>query len=93
MINRFISFLCLCLGLTLTAVAQTWTAPLVPGESLEDLKSTDVVYIYNVEADAFVMYGMTSNARACAARLTNGDYTASIPNQSTVIASDGKVRM
>lgn len=91
--NRFIYFLCLCLGTSLAAVAQTWTAPLVPGESLDGLKSTDVVYIYNVEADAFVMYGMTSNAQACAARLTNGDYTASIPNQSTVIASDGKVRM
>jgi len=77
----------------MTSVAQTWTAPQVPGESIEDLKSSDVVYIYNVEADAFVMYGMTSNAQACAARLTNGDYTASIPNQSTVIASDGKVRM
>ena len=91
--NRFIVFLGLCLGISLAAVAQTWTAPQVPGESLEDLKSSDVVYIYNVDADAFVMYGMTSNAQACAARLTNGDYTASIPNQSTVIASDGKVRM
>ena len=91
--SRFIYFLCLCLGTSLAAVAQTWTAPQVPGESLDGLKSTDVVYVYNVEADAFVMYGMTSNAQACAARLTNGDYTASIPNQSTVIASDGKVRM
>ena len=93
MMNRCIYFLCLCLGTSLAAVAQTWTAPQVPGESLDGLKSTDVVYVYNVEADAFVMYGMTSNAQACAARLTNGDYTASIPNQSTVIASDGKVRM
>ena len=91
--NRFIVFLGLCLGISLAAVAQTWTAPQVPGESLEDLKSTDVVYIYNVDADAFVMYGMTSNAQACAARLTNGDYAASVPNQSSVVASDGKVRM
>lgn len=75
------------------ACAQTWTEPQVPAESLDGLKSSDVVYIYNVDADAFVMYGMTSNAQACSARLTNGDYAVSIPNQSSVMASDGKVRM
>lgn len=91
--NRLIAFLCLCLGVSLTSVAQTWTAPQVPGENPDDLKSTDVVYIYNVEADAFVMYGMTSNNEACAARLTNGDYTASIPNQSYVMASSGSLKM
>ena len=91
--NRFFSLLCLCWGMALTAVAQTWTEPQLPGENPDDLKSTDVVYIYNVEADAFVMYGMTSNTQACAARLTNGDYTASIPNQSHVIASSGRLRM
>ena len=91
--NRFITFLCLCLGVSFTSVAQTWTAPQVPGENPDDLKSTDVVYVYNVEADAFVMYGMSSNNEACAARLTNGDYTASIPNQSYVMASSGSLRM
>lgn len=38
--------------------AQVWTAPAVPGEDLTALKSTDIVYVYNVEADAFLMYGI-----------------------------------
>lgn len=76
-----------------SANAQVWTEPTVPGEDLNDLKSSEIVYLYNVKADAFVMYGMASNNQACAARLTNGDYTATIPNQSYVFVSDGKVRI
>ena len=76
------------------AVQAQWTAPVVPGDDLGTLNSTDIVYIYNVEADAFVMYGMTSNTQACAARLTNGDYAATIPNQSYVFSTeDGRLRM
>ena len=83
-----------CLVAAMAVQAQVWTAPAVPGEDLTTLKSTDIVYVYNVEADAFVMYGMTSNTQACAARLTNGDYTASIPNQSYVFSTtDGRLRM
>ena len=83
-----------CLVAAMAVQAQVWTAPEVPGEDLSTLKQTDIVYIYNVEADAFVMYGMTSNTQACAARLTNGDYTASIPNQSYVFSTtDGRLRM
>lgn len=83
-----------CLMAAMAVQAQVWTAPAVPGEDLSTLKQTDIVYVYNVEADAFVMYGMTSNTQACAARLTNGDYTATIPNQSYVFATeDGRLRM
>ena len=77
----------LCLVITLVAHAQEWTAPVVPGEDVTALKSTDVVYVYNVKADAFVTYGMASNNQACATRLTNGDYAISIPQQSTVTYS------
>mgnify|MGYP003296364351 CR=1 FL=1 len=35
--------------------AQVWTAPAVPGEDLSTLKQTDIVYVYNVEADAFII--------------------------------------
>ncbi|MBR3983327.1 MAG: hypothetical protein IKJ92_00010 [Bacteroidaceae bacterium] len=83
-----------CLVAAMAVQAQVWTAPAVPGEDLSTLKQTDIVYVYNVEADAFLMYGMTSNTQACAARLTNGDYTASIPNQSYVFSTtDGRLRM
>ncbi|MBQ2003314.1 MAG: hypothetical protein II240_08480, partial [Bacteroidaceae bacterium] len=67
-------------GSALAMVAQTWTEPAVPGEDLTTLKSSEIVYFYNVDADAFLMYGMTSNNQACAARLTNGDYNSTIPN-------------
>ena len=91
--NKKSLFLGWCLVAALAVQAQ-WTAPVVPGEDLGTLNSTDIVYIYNVEADAFVMYGMTSNTQACAARLTNGDYTASTPNQSYVFSTtDGRLRM
>ena len=83
-----------CLVAALAVQAQVWTAPAVPGEDLTALGSSEIVYVYNVEADAFLMYGMTSNTQACAARLTNGDYTASIPNQSYVFSTtDGRLRM
>lgn len=91
--KRFTLILCLWAGTFLMAGAQTWTAPQVPGESLDGLRSSDIVYVYNVEADAFAMYGMTSNTQVCATRLTNGDVKASTPQQSYVFVADGKIRM
>ncbi len=82
-----------CLVAALAAQAQVWTAPAVPGEDPGALKSTDIVYVYNVDADAFVMYGMTSNNEAIAARLTNGDYATTVPNQHYVFAADGQLRL
>ena len=80
-------------GSALAMVAQTWTEPAVPGEDLTTLKSSEIIYFYNVDADAFLMYGMTSNNQACAARLTNGDYNSTIPNQSYAFVADGKVKV
>lgn len=80
-------------GSALAMVAQTWAEPAVPGEDLTTLKSSEIVYFYNVDADAFLMYGMTSNNQACAARLTNGDYNSTIPNQSYAFVADGKVKV
>ena len=79
--------------LVMTAVAQTWTEPQVPAESLDGLKSSDVVYFYNVEADAFLINGMTWGTNACATRLTNGDAAASDPQRCYAFVGDGKVRV
>jgi len=87
----------LLLGWCLLAVfamqAQVWTEPVVPGEDPSTLKSSDIVYLYNVQADAFAMYGMTSNNQACATRLTNGDYAVSTPQQHYVFVDEGMVRL
>ena len=76
-----------------TMQAQTWTAPQVPGESLDDLSSSEVVYFYNVEADAFLINGMTWGTNACATRLTNGDAKESDPQRCYAFADNGKVRV
>ena len=55
-------------ALSLTVQAQEWKAPQVPSEDLSSLKSTTTVYLYNVEADAFVTNGMDWNTNACATR-------------------------
>lgn len=78
---------------TFFAQAQTWTEPSVPGEDLNSLKSTEAIYFYNVEADAFVLNGMTSNSQACATRLTNGDYAATTPNRFNIYVTNGKVQV
>ena len=59
-------------ALSLTVQAQEWKAPQVPSEDLSSLKSTTTVYLYNVEADAFVTNGMDWNTNACATRLNKG---------------------
>ena len=85
-------------GLLLSAFtvvsAQVWEAPAVPAEDLSTVKSVTVGYLLNVEADAFVVNGMTSNVQACATRLTNGDTRESTPHRCTAkVASDGTVRI
>ena len=66
------------------ASAQTWEAPRVPGADLNNVKTSDVGYLYNVETDAFLINGMTWNTNACATRLTNGDQAVSEPQQCTL---------
>ena len=85
-------------GLLLSAFtvvsAQVWEAPAVPAEDLSTVKSVTVGYLLNVEADAFIVNGMTSNVQACATRLTNGDTRESTPHRCTaMVASDGTVRI
>jgi hypothetical protein len=73
--------------------AQVWEAPAVPAEDISTLKSVTTGYLLNVEADAFVVNGMTSNVQACATRLTNGDTQESTPHRCTaMVGSDGTVR-
>lgn len=68
----------------MTAGAQTWEAPAVPGTDLSSTAASTVGYLYNVETDAFLINGMTWNTNACATRLTNGDRAVSEPQQCTV---------
>lgn len=77
----------------LAVVAQTWAEPQVPGENLDELPSSEVVYFYNVEADAFLINGMTWGTNACATRLTNGDAAESDPQRCYAFAADDKVRV
>ena len=77
----------LCLAIAFMAQAQQWTAPVLPAEDVSVLDDSEVVYIYNVKADAFIMYGLAGNNQACATRLTNGDYAISIPQQTYVTYS------
>lgn len=73
--------------LSLTVQAQEWKAPQVPGEDLSSLNSTTTVYLYNVDADAFVTNGMDWNTNACATRLNNSDTKASEPHRAYAIVS------
>ena len=79
------------LSLSISLSAQTWTAPQVPGADLSTLKSTDVVYLYNVEADVFAINGMDWNTNACTTRLTNGDTKISEPQQCYAIVNGSNV--
>lgn len=83
--------LCITLFMTLSALAQEWAAPQVPGEDLSSLSSTTTVYFYNVEADAFVINGMDWNTNACATRLNNGDTKISEPHRCYAIRSGSNV--
>ena len=85
--------LCLALLGKATLWAQAWTAPEIPAESLDNLKSTETVYFYNVKADAFAINGMEWNTNACATRLTNGDKSVSEVQRCHAFVGNGKVRV
>ena len=93
MIKRILFLITFVVTMFASMRAQMWTAPQVPAEDLVNLKSTTVGYLWNVEADAFLVNGMTSNVQACATRLTNGDVAVSTPHRCTVmVGSDSTLR-
>ena len=93
MSKRIIFLTVFVVALFATMHAQVWTAPEVPAEDLSTVKSATVGYLLNVDADAFVVNGMTSNVQACATRLTNGDMKESTPHRCTAsVGTDGTVR-
>ncbi len=93
MSKRIIFLTVFAVALFATMHAQVWTAPEVPAEDLSTVKSATVGYLLNVDADAFVVNGMTSNVQACATRLTNGDTKESTPHRCTAsVGTDGTVR-
>ncbi|MCR5315925.1 MAG: hypothetical protein K6E52_08535 [Bacteroidaceae bacterium] len=93
MSKRIIFLTVFVVALFATMHAQVWTAPVVPAEDLSTVKSATVGYLLNVDADAFVVNGMTSNVQACATRLTNGDTKESTPHRCTAsVGTDGTVR-
>ena len=78
-------FLLLCALLTTvgTWAQGTWNAPEVPGVNPLDNANVDL-YLYNIEADAFVNSGMNWGTQAIATRLQNGDAAASVRHQLQV---------
>lgn len=78
---------------TLCLYAQTWNEPAVPGKDLNTLTSDEIVYFYNVDADAFVINGMTWNTQACATRLVNGDRKVAEAQQAFAFVQNGKVKI
>ena len=84
----------LCVVGALSVSAQgTWTKPAVPGVNLATWNNSSKVYIYNVEADAFVAAGMNWNTNAISTRLTNGDAAESTPHSASVTVSGANVKM
>lgn len=59
--------------------------PTVPGVDVTKVGNSETLYIYNVEADAFVTYGMNWNTNAIATRLCDGDYSISTRHQCKVM--------
>jgi len=84
----------LLLSALIESHAQVWEVPQVPAEDIAQVTKSTVGYLWNVEADAFVVNGMTSNVQACATRLTNGDVAVSTPHRCTVmVGNDTTVRI
>ena len=52
---------------------SAWAPPVVPGKDLTQITASENVYLYNVDADAFVTYGMSWNTQTVAQRLPKGD--------------------
>ena len=90
--NRLL-MLCASFLISLGVCAQSWTEPRLPSENLESLSSSEIVYFYNVEADAFLINGMDWNTNACATRLVDGDMKASEAQQCHAYVGGGKVRI
>ena len=93
MMKRIIFLTAFVVAMFATMHAQVWEAPAVPAEDISQVTKSTVGYLWNVEADAFVVNGMTSNVQACATRLTNGDVAVSTPHRCTVlVGNDTTVR-
>ena len=72
---------------------DSWPMPTVPGKALGSITSSEAVYLYNVDADAFVTYGMDWNAQAVAQRLTKGDCSTDGRFRMKVTKVGNKVRL
>ena len=55
---------------------NAWSKPVLPSKSLAEISATEVLYLYNVDADAFVTYGMSWNTQSVAQRLAKGGLEA-----------------
>ena len=52
---------------------HAWPEPVLPSKTIAEISSAEVLYLYNVDADAFVTYGMSWNTQSVAQRLAKGD--------------------
>lgn len=68
-----------------------WLQPVVPGKNLADVKSTESIYVYNVDADAFITFGMDWGTNGIATRLFTGDTRLDGAFNTTVDVSGSKV--
>ncbi len=72
----------------------TWTAPAAPGEDLSTLSESTIVYMYNIEADAFLSRGMNWATKAIADRPEGGDNASLAGRQKLkVLKSGGNIRI
>lgn len=55
------------------AASYGWAPPIVPSKDMQSIGTSEVVYLYNVDAEAFVTYGMSWNTQCLAQRLPKGD--------------------
>ena len=76
--RKFIMAACaLLLGWSNASAQGTWVEPAVPGIDPSSADSETIYYLYNVNSDAFVTYGMQWGSMATARRLSYGDQAAS----------------
>lgn len=78
--------------ISLPLAAEQWTAPVIPGADLDKLKSTETIYLCNIETGSFLTSGMTWNTNACAVRLPNGDAKTASAYACQALVSAGKVQ-
>lgn len=92
--KKIFLLLSLCISFTANIWSQQkWNAPTLPAASLNALGSSETVYLYNVDTDAFLTNGMTWNTNACATRLTNGDTKVSNTQQCNAVVSGTSVKI